>query len=62
MSGNGVMWNNEQEVFEFLDSLRDSGVINMFGASDHIIMEYGCDKNAARNILVKWMETYSERH
>jgi len=52
----------ENEVFEFLDDLRDSGVTNMFGASPYIVDMFEVEPKEARELLTKWMETFSERH
>jgi hypothetical protein len=52
----------EQEVFEYLDQLRESGATNMFGARPYIVDEFGIDKNEAGQLLQKWMGTFSERH
>ena len=53
---------DETEVFEYLDALRESGITNMFGASPYIVRQFGCNKETARELLVKWMETFEERH
>lgn len=50
------------EVLEYLDELRDSGVTNMFGAGEYIEMTFGYDRKEARAALLYWMHTYSERH
>jgi hypothetical protein len=53
---------NEQEVyFEFLDALRRSGQINMFGAPPYLQEVFGLKKYEARDIVVAWMESFSER-
>ena len=46
----------EQEIFEFLDDLRDSNTANMFGAGADIRATYGTSKQESRVILSKWME------
>ena len=53
---------NNEEYFEFLDDLRDSDTVNMFGASVDLREEFGLDKIEARKILGQWMDTYDERH
>ena len=53
---------NEQEVFEFLDELRESGETNMYGATPYIQKEFGCTRYDAMRLLGKWMDTFSERH
>jgi hypothetical protein len=60
------MWSNEmideQEVFEFLDVVRESGLINMLGAGPTIEEMFEVDKQEARRLLGRWMETFGERH
>ncbi|NBW22776.1 MAG: hypothetical protein EBR82_84005 [Caulobacteraceae bacterium] len=52
----------KQEVFEFLDDLRDSGETNMYGAAPYIVEEFGVRHAEARVLLSAWMQTFSERH
>ena len=53
---------NEEEMFEWLDELRESGKINMFGAAEPLAEEFGLEPHDARVVLTKWMNTFSERH
>ena len=46
--------------FLYLDELRESGAINMFGARPYLQREFGIDKNEAAEVLSYWMA--SERH
>lgn len=48
----------EQEYFDYLDLLRESGAINMFGASPYLAKEFNLDKKQARKILSKWMQNF----
>ncbi len=50
------------EVFEYLDALRESGITNMFGAAPYLMEEFSFDKREASQWLVEWMQTFSERH
>lgn len=50
------------EYFEFLDALRESGEINMFGAGLPLMKEFGLPKDEAYKVLSEWMRTFSERH
>ena len=50
------------EVLEFLDDLRDSGVTNMYGAVPYLEDEFDCTRSDARNWLSYWMQTFAERH
>lgn len=46
------------EAFEFLDELRESGAVNMFGASAYVVDVLGHDKKTARNLVTAWMKSY----
>jgi predicted oxidoreductase len=50
------------EVFEFLDALRESGKINMFGAAPHVQEWFGLTKQESRYLVGEWMRTFAERH
>ena len=60
------MLNNTQPTQEaanlFLDTLRESGVTNMFGATPYIEQRFGVNYEEAKQFLVTWMDTFSERH
>ena len=49
---------DEMDYYEFLVSLRDTGVVNMFGASPYLAEEFGLPKREAGKILVSWMDTF----
>ena len=52
-----------EEYLEYLDSLRESGVTNMFGAAPYLMDEFGTlGKHQAREVLQYWMRTFSQRH
>lgn len=46
--------------FEFLDALRESGQINMFGAPRVLQDEFGLNKYEARDIVGAWMKQFKE--
>jgi hypothetical protein len=48
----------KETYFEYLESLRASGVTNMFGAVPYLQDEFDLDKYEARDILIEWMESY----
>ena len=50
----------KQEHKEYLDSLRESGETNMFGAGAYLQEEFGLERKEASLILVDWMKTFSE--
>ena len=45
---------------KFLDELRESGDVNMFGARPYIMDEFGLDKHEAGEILTEWMKNFEE--
>ena len=53
---------NKDEVFVYLDGLRESGITNMFGAGPYIQTEFEIDNNEARELVLEWMKTFEERH
>ena len=53
----------KEEIFVFLDNLRESGVTNMYGAAPYIVENYDdVDIKTARSLLSEWMNTFEERH
>ena len=53
---------DQQKVFLYLDGLRESGKINMFGATPVIEDVFGVSRSIAKELLGKWMATYDQRH
>jgi hypothetical protein len=51
----------KEKYFNFLDSLRDSGQINMFGAAPYLAELYDLNRYEAKQIVLEWMSTYGER-
>ena len=47
------------EYWVFLERLRRSGAVNMFGASPCLVYAFGIDEKEARKILADWMEHYN---
>jgi hypothetical protein len=50
---------DKNEMFEYLDTLRDTGVTNMFGAGVYLQQAFGVDRREAKTILMEWMKQYS---
>mgnify|MGYP003147525985 CR=1 FL=1 len=46
------------QVFVFLLKLRDSGVVNMFGAGPYLEEEFGFDRDKANDWLSRWMREF----
>jgi hypothetical protein len=53
---------NREEMFVYLDNIRETGAINMFGAAPYLQDAFGLSRYEARDILLEWMDTFSERH
>jgi len=49
-----------RKEFSYLNRLRESGVVNMFGAGEYLEMNYEMDKRTARKVLLEWMAWVSE--
>ena len=50
----------QEEVNKFLDTLRESGETNMFGAGPYIQENFKITKYDANRFLVKWMENFND--
>ena len=47
----------------YLDELRRSGAVNMFGAAPYLIEAFPeLNSKTAKEIFIYWMKTFSERH
>lgn len=46
----------KQQIFNYLDWLRETGITNMFGAAPYIKEEFETDIQEARKLLGEWME------
>jgi len=53
---------NQQMYLEYLDDLRESGVTNMYGAGTYLENAFSLSRRDARDILMDWMKTFSQRH
>ena len=52
---------NKEEVFLFLDALRETGATNMWGAGVYLQEAFDMNKSEAKQYLLEWMRTFSER-
>lgn len=48
----------QEEVYAYLNALRESGATNMFGAAPYIQEEFGFPPNESRAWLSKWMKDF----
>ena len=51
-----------QEMLEYLDDLRESGVTNMFGAGPYVAEEFYATRALAGKVVGYWMKTFGQRH
>jgi hypothetical protein len=49
-------------IFNYLDDLRESSKTNMMGAVPYILENFDVPQEKAKEILLLWMKTFSERH
>lgn len=47
------------EYWIYLENLRRSGVVNMYGATPYLEEAFGLSKAEARTILADWMRNYN---
>src|SRR3990172_12720857 len=47
----------EQDIFQFLDDLRESGETNMFGARPYVVENFDINAQRAGKYVTKWMKT-----
>jgi len=52
----------QDEVNEYLDALRESGAINMFGSVPYIMAAFDVTKSEAMCLFFDWTATFGERH
>ena len=46
------------EYYQYLESLRQSGVTNMYGSAPYLAKAYALSSGEATNVVVSWMENY----
>lgn len=52
---------DKEQVFVYLDALRESGATNMFGAGPYVEQEFNVDRQTARELVLEWMKTFGSR-
>lgn len=50
----------EREVMEYLNELRESGRTNMYGAGTYIEDRFTLDSREAKRILLLWMSNFND--
>jgi len=49
------------EMFDYLDMVRETGQINMFGAAPWLEKQYKISRQDARAVLSAWMKSFGTR-
>ena len=49
-----------KEYFDFLNDLRESGVVNMFGAAKNLYDKFELTMDEARSVLLEWMDSFND--
>ena len=60
MNNYGKKIMNKDEIFEYLDNLRKSGICNMFESPNHVQKEFGLDRYESRDIVKEWMINFGK--
>lgn len=50
----------KEEYFEYLDTLRETGVTNMWGAPDYLAKEFDISVEEAQEITSEWMRNFKK--
>ena len=52
--------NMEQQIHAYLIALRDSGKVNMMGATPYLQRDFGLTRYQARDALLHWINTFKQ--
>jgi hypothetical protein len=52
---------NQDDVFRYLESLRKSGVTNMWGAVPYLERDMECSHEEASHWLLTWIKSFEEK-
>ena len=50
------------EMFIWLDDLRESGMVNMFGAYPLLAEAFSIEPSVAKQVWTAWAESFAARH
>ena len=53
------MAKTDNEYWIYLEKLRRTGIVNMYGAGVYLETDFGLSKSEAYRILADWMEKYN---
>lgn len=48
---------NKETIYKYLEALRDSGAINMWGAGAYLERDFGMNRREAKAALLDWFES-----
>lgn len=51
----------KESMFQYLDDLRESGQVNMFGSGTYLQSTFGLSRYEAKDVVLEWMKTFGER-
>lgn len=52
---------DKEEIFQYLNSVKELGLINMFEGGHLLQEQFGLDRHQAREILIEWMKNFTNR-
>lgn len=47
-----------EEVYAYLELLKESGITNMLGSVPYIMAEFNINKLQAKNLLISWIKNH----
>ena len=50
----------EQQINAYLTALRDTGKVNMMGATPYLQRDFGLTRYEARDALLHWINTFKQ--
>jgi hypothetical protein len=50
---------NKETIYKYLEALRDSGAINMWGAGAYLERDFGLTRREAKAALLDWFESFN---
>ena len=48
----------KEEVFDYLDALRESGITNMFSSPSYLMRQFDISKPEAFDLFIAWTEQF----
>jgi len=51
----------KESMFQYLDDLRESGQVNMFGSGTYLQSAFGLSRYEAKDVVLEWMKIFGER-